>query len=58
MFTGVAEAADLRDRAADCLRLYGGMGSFADLGTETMADAVAVAKLRIPLVRARTCGID
>ena len=56
MFTGVAEAADLRDRAADCLRLYGGMGSFADVGTETMADAVA--KLRMPLVRARIYGID
>lgn len=54
MFTEVAEAADLRERAADCLRLFGGMGSFADAGTENMADAVA--KLRIPLVHARTCG--
>lgn len=51
LFTGVTEAGDLRERAADCLGLYGGMGSFSDVGTELMSDAVS--KLRIPLVRAR-----
>lgn len=56
MFAGITEETDLRERAADCMRLYGGMGSFADVGTEVMADAVG--KLRVPLVRARTFGSD
>ncbi|MCC3291839.1 DUF6966 domain-containing protein [Arthrobacter sp. zg-Y1110] len=56
MFAGITEVSDLRERAADCLRLYGGMGSFADVGTEAMAGAVN--KLRVPLVRARTFALD
>ena len=56
MFAGISEVSDLRERSADCLRLYGGMGSFADVGTEAMADVVD--KLRVPLVHARTFGMD
>jgi hypothetical protein len=41
-FDGITTQAELRDAARDSLRLYrGGMGSFQDVGSSTMAEAVA-----------------
>ncbi|MUN05610.1 hypothetical protein [Agromyces luteolus] len=41
-FDGITTQAELRDAARESLRLYrGGMGSFQDVGSSTMAEAVA-----------------
>jgi hypothetical protein len=39
-FTDVADRSGLREAASNGLRLYGGMGSFADVGTAESAQAV------------------
>jgi hypothetical protein len=39
-FTGVTDRGGLREAASNGLRLYGGMGSFADVGTAESAQAV------------------